>query len=132
MSAPRLERWAPEEWQLAPGWRPVVDAFLASQTGRQLADFIRGDVQLRQANLALGAFEAALALGNSLDEIQPLLQTIEGYNRDDCFSTLRLRDWLEAKHAFSETLEVFVAAGEGLAAAHRAGLVHRDGRLFQF
>jgi len=42
VSAPRLERWAPEEWQLAPGWRPVVDAFLASQTGRQLADFIRG------------------------------------------------------------------------------------------
>jgi uracil-DNA glycosylase len=39
--APHLERWAPQEWQLAPGWQPVVDAFLASGTGRKLADFIR-------------------------------------------------------------------------------------------
>lgn len=42
MTAPaRLERWAPEEWKLAPGWQPVVDAFLASGAGRQLAEFIR-------------------------------------------------------------------------------------------
>jgi uracil-DNA glycosylase len=37
---PRLERWAPEEWKLAPGWQPVVDAFLASSDGKRLAAFI--------------------------------------------------------------------------------------------
>lgn len=41
LQAPRLERWAPEEWQLAPGWAPVVEAFLASTSGLQLTSFIR-------------------------------------------------------------------------------------------
>jgi len=35
--------------------------------------------------------------------------------------------WLrESKRSQAEILRAFVAAGEGLAAAHRAGLVHRD------
>ena len=37
-----------------------------------------------------------------------------------------LREWLEGKHTQDEILAKFVAAGRGLAAAHRAGLVHRD------
>jgi tetratricopeptide (TPR) repeat protein/TolB-like protein len=37
-----------------------------------------------------------------------------------------LREWLETKHTQAEILAKFVAAGRGLAAAHRAGLVHRD------
>ncbi|RYF38895.1 MAG: uracil-DNA glycosylase, partial [Comamonadaceae bacterium] len=36
----RLQRWAPEDWPVAPGWRGVVDDFLASEAGRQLAAFI--------------------------------------------------------------------------------------------
>jgi uncharacterized protein len=36
-----------------------------------------------------------MALGHDLGEISDLLKTIEGYNRDDCLSALRLRDWLE-------------------------------------
>ena len=52
-------------------------------------------VPLREANVALNTFEAALALGGQR-EIESLLKTIEGYNQDDCVSTLRLRDWLEA------------------------------------
>ncbi len=52
-------------------------------------------VPLRDANVALQSFEAAMALGNGQEEIGDLLKTVEGYNRDDCISALRLRDWLE-------------------------------------
>jgi serine/threonine protein kinase len=37
-----------------------------------------------------------------------------------------LRRWLETPRPLTAVLEVFIAAGEGLAAAHRAGMVHRD------
>jgi serine/threonine protein kinase len=37
-----------------------------------------------------------------------------------------LRRWLETPRPLSAILDVFIAAGEGLAAAHRAGMVHRD------
>lgn len=37
----RLTRWEPDLWPLAPGWRPVVEAFLASDAGQRLASFIR-------------------------------------------------------------------------------------------
>lgn len=37
----RLLRWEPEQWPLAEGWGPVVEAFLASTTGLRLASFIR-------------------------------------------------------------------------------------------
>jgi uracil-DNA glycosylase len=41
VTAPHLERWAPEEWRLAPGWQSTVDSFFASSAGSQLAVFIR-------------------------------------------------------------------------------------------
>jgi predicted Ser/Thr protein kinase/tetratricopeptide (TPR) repeat protein len=37
-----------------------------------------------------------------------------------------LRTWLKGEHTWREILEVLMAAGEGLAAAHARGLVHRD------
>jgi TolB-like protein len=37
-----------------------------------------------------------------------------------------LRQWLEGKHSQRDILDKFIAAGRGLAAAHAAGLVHRD------
>jgi predicted RecB family nuclease len=52
-------------------------------------------VLLEDANFALQSYETAMALKNDLGEISDLLKTIEGYNRDDCLSALRLRDWLE-------------------------------------
>lgn len=39
--AERLLRWEPEQWPLAEGWGPVVEAFLASTTGLRLASLIR-------------------------------------------------------------------------------------------
>ena len=52
-------------------------------------------VELRQASSALAHFEAWLELGSDDNQASELLEQIEGYNRDDCLSTLRLRDWLE-------------------------------------
>ena len=34
-----------------------------------------------------------------MEERSDLLAQIEGYNRDDCVSTLRLRDWLEEQRS---------------------------------
>ena len=41
---------------------------------------------LREANIALKSYEAALALGNDRGELRDFLRTIEAYNRDDCLS----------------------------------------------
>jgi uncharacterized protein len=57
----------------------------------------------RNAVAALQTFEAMLTLGNGQEATQEILQTIEAYNRDDCFSALRLRDWLEAQRQELET-----------------------------
>ena len=54
-------------------------------------------VPLKEANCALQGFETALALGGSREEIQGLLDWIQGYNCDDCESAWRLRDWLEER-----------------------------------
>jgi CHASE2 domain-containing sensor protein/class 3 adenylate cyclase/predicted Ser/Thr protein kinase len=37
-----------------------------------------------------------------------------------------LREWMRAKRSLHQILEMFRKAGEGLAAAHAAGLIHRD------
>jgi predicted RecB family nuclease len=54
-------------------------------------------VPLSEAKFALQSFEAAMALGNNQREISSLLQTIEGYNRDDCVSLVWLQNWLEER-----------------------------------
>jgi uncharacterized protein len=53
------------------------------------------DVKLIEANRALQAFQAVLAFGAAEEDLVDLRNSIEGYNRDDCVSALRLRDWLE-------------------------------------
>jgi len=59
-------------------------------------------VPLREANAALSSFEAILALGRNREEIETLLKTVEGYNRDDCGSAFRLRYWLEERRCEAE------------------------------
>jgi eukaryotic-like serine/threonine-protein kinase len=45
----------------------------------------------------------------------------------DFIDRASLRDWMRAHpRTWREVLRIFVAAGRGLAAAHRAGVVHRD------
>ena len=53
-------------------------------------------LELQVANRLRFALQHALELGQ-LDQISPeMREAVEGYNRDDCVSTLRLRDWLES------------------------------------
>jgi len=40
-AADRLRSADPAAWPVAPGWRPVTQAFFASESGRQLLDFLR-------------------------------------------------------------------------------------------
>lgn len=56
--------------------------------------FSRG-VSLRDANQALAHVSAALELEESPAIDDADRSRVEGYNRDDCLSTLALRDWLE-------------------------------------
>ncbi len=61
-----------------------------------LYDYTR-EVPLRKANHALKNFGVVLTLkeGRRIDD--ELRAVIAGYNRDDCVSTLRLRNWLEER-----------------------------------
>ena len=55
-------------------------------------------VDLRDAGTSIVEFETWLELGQGADR-EALMAEIEGYNRDDCLSTLYLRDWLEGQRA---------------------------------
>ncbi len=67
-----------------------------------LYGFVR-TAPLREANLALQTLETILTLGDGAEIPEEILATVEAYNRDDCFSALRLRDWLEEQR---HTLEL--------------------------
>ena len=61
-----------------------------------LYGFVR-DAALPYANAALATLQVALELGDTTT-IDPAVRSIvQAYNRDDCISTWRLRDWLEAR-----------------------------------
>jgi predicted RecB family nuclease len=77
--------------------RQGVRASVESYSIKKLEPFygFTRTVSPRDSVLALQAFAAALALGNAQDASGELLSSIESYNRDDCFSAWRLREWLE-------------------------------------
>ena len=77
--------------------RQSLRASVESYSIKKLEPFysFRRTVELRSANSALAHFEAWLELGGDDERRDELLDCIENYNRDDCLSTLRLRDWLE-------------------------------------
>ena len=78
------------------GIRASVESYSIKRL-EPLYDFDR-EVDLRDAGTSIVEFETWLELGQG-DEREELLAEIEGYNRDDCVSTLRLRDWLEGQRA---------------------------------
>jgi predicted RecB family nuclease len=64
------------------------------------------EIALAAANQSLARLQAHLELGDSEFVNEADLEVIRGYNRDDCLSAARLRDWLEAQRA------TLVAKGE--------------------
>jgi predicted RecB family nuclease len=52
------------------------------------------DIRLADATAALKSFEYLLAIGEQSENPNAFLPIIESYNRDDCVSALRLREWL--------------------------------------
>ena len=77
--------------------RQAVRASVESYSLKDLEPFcdFHREEPLRQASLCLRAMEAALELGRHEDLDESVRQAIERYNRDDCLSTLALRNWLE-------------------------------------
>lgn len=77
------------------GLRASVESYSIKKL-EPLYEFNR-EVQLVDANLALNTFQAVLAFGPGDEDLTEICSAIEGYNHDDCVSTLRLRDWLEER-----------------------------------
>ena len=80
--------------------RQGIRASVESYSIKRLEPLYRFDrtVDLRDAGTSIVEFETWLELGES-EEREELRAQIEGYNRDDCLSTLHLRDWLEKQRA---------------------------------
>jgi predicted RecB family nuclease len=95
-------------------YRVVKQALRASvesysiKTLEPFYDFKR-DVPLVDASLARSTLDAVLALGPGDQDFAEICETVEGYNRDDCNSALRLRDWLEERRQ-----ELEACTGESL------------------
>ena len=81
---------------VSQGVRASVESYSIKRLG-PLDDFER-EINLLDAGASILGFESWLELGQE-DERKELLAEIEGYNRDDCISTLRLRKWLERQRA---------------------------------
>jgi predicted RecB family nuclease len=77
--------------------RQGVRASVESYSIKKLEPFYgyRRDVDLRDASTALARFDAWLEMGLFDERSTDVMAAVEQYNRDDCVSTLRLREWLE-------------------------------------
>ena len=78
------------------GIRASVESYSIKRL-EPLYDFGR-KVDLRDAGSSIVEFETWLEIGQG-EEREEVLAQIEEYNRDDCLSTLYLRDWLEGQRA---------------------------------
>src|ERR1700751_3172987 len=77
--------------------RQSLRASIESYSIKKLEEFygFKRAVSARDSVVALQTFQSVLALGGDLDGAREIVDKLEAYNRDDCLSTLRLRDWLE-------------------------------------
>src|SRR6185503_15461389 len=86
----------------------------------------KGDAELQQRLLREAQAMARLRHPNVLTIYDAV--SFEGgvFLAMDLVATGTLRAWLQKPRTPREILHVFSLAGAGLAAAHRAGIVHRD------
>ncbi|MGB1015394.1 MAG: serine/threonine-protein kinase, partial [Nannocystaceae bacterium] len=56
-------------------------------------------------------------VGSTGEEVYVAMEFVKGMSLDV---------WATHKHSWQETLDVLIQAGRGLAAAHKAGIIHRD------
>src|SRR5690606_4634381 len=87
------------------------DVVPASEHGR-LLDEARALARLSHPNVV-----QIYEVGVHEDRAYVAMEYVEGQT---------LREWGKREHGWQDILAVHVAAGRGLAAAHAAGLVHRD------
>jgi predicted RecB family nuclease len=79
--------------------RQSLRASVESYSIKKLEEFygFKRAVSARDSVVALQTFQSVLALGGDRENAKEIVGKIEAYNRDDCLSTLRLRDWLEKR-----------------------------------
>src|SRR5258707_4441346 len=84
--------------------RQSVRASVESYSIKKLEGFygFTRAVSARESVVALQTFQSVLALGGDKGNAKEVVDKIEAYNRDDCLSTLRLRDWLEERRKEQE------------------------------
>jgi tetratricopeptide (TPR) repeat protein len=97
--------------------RPVAIKLLRGASGAQGRSRVLHEAQA-MAKLSHPNVVSVYDVGTFQDQVFIAMELVEGPT---------LRQWLAArKRSWSEVLEIFAGAGRGLAAAHTAGLVHRD------
>lgn len=79
------------------GIRASVESYSIKQL-EPLYGFVRA-VPLPEAGKMIVKIQACLELGDLAGVTQESKDAVQGYNRDDCVSTARLRDWLESVRA---------------------------------
>ena len=81
------------------GLRASVESYSIKRL-EPLYDYVR-EASLPDANRALAQVQALLELGDASDIGDDERRVVKAYNRDDCKSTWRLRDWLENVRAIA-------------------------------
>src|SRR6266404_872353 len=83
------------------GLRASVESYSIKKLER-FYGFTR-DRALPEATRALESLETFFSLGETKTDLGVIRETVEEYNRDDCVSALRLREWLEGLRLEVET-----------------------------
>lgn len=102
---------------------PELDRHIAVKLLRREPSFASGEQErlLREgkamARLSHPNVVAVYDVGTYGERVFVAMELVEGQT---------LRSWLRANHSWREVVAMFVQAGRGLAAAHAAGIVHRD------
>jgi len=88
----------------------------AKEAGERLQREAQAMARVSHPNV-IAVYEVGRAMVDDRDQVYIAMELVEGMD---------LRHWLREKHSWRAIRDRFLAAGRGLAAAHRADLVHRD------